>query len=346
MGCLYGTKVEGRLNWRFSANASFFGAQRNRFTQYQPDRSLEEKFGLVAQVGDVEGIELRYPRDFQDLALVRRLLGQYDLALSAVNVDTKDAAYFRYGALSATDPAARQRAISLLREGMDLAAEVGSGLVTTCPLADGYDYPFQIDYSAAWGYLVETVKAVVSHRSDVTLLLEYQPHDPHAKVLLGNVGKVLYVCDQVGAPNLGANLDVGHSFAALESPAEAATLLASKGRLFYVHTNDNTGDGGDWDMISGTVHFWHWLELLFTLDRLGYDGWFSGDISAKHLDPVAAYRTNCLMIQRMADLLQRIDRERLAALVAQDGNTAQVYELLSSAFGPSCPTSVPKLKPE
>jgi xylose isomerase len=318
------------MNWKFSANAAFFGLQRGRFTQYQPARTLEEKFAIAGQVKGLQGIELRHPLDFQDVRLVRQLLEHYELELSAINADIKDATHFRHGALSARDAAARRTSVDVLCECMDLAAEFGCKFVTVCPLAEGYDYPFQIDYQVAWDNFIDSVKAVVRHRSDVTLLLEYQPHEPHARILLSNVGKMLHVCAEVDAPNLGANLDIGHSFAALESPAEAATLLARKGRLHYIHTNDNTGDGGDWDMISGTVHFWHWLELLYTLDRLGYNGWFSADIVAKHTEPAAAFTTNILMIQRMTALLRRAGTDKIAELMSRDGNVAATYDYLSS----------------
>jgi xylose isomerase len=166
-------------------------------------------------------------------------------------------------------------------------------------------------------------------------LIEYQPPEPHAHIMLDNVGKLLYLCAEVDAPHLGANLDVGHSFAALESPAEAASLLESKGRLRYVHTNDNTGEGGDWDMISGTVHFWHWLELLYTLHRLGYDGWFSGDIAPKHTGPAQAYGTNLRMIQRMSRILERVGLDTVAELLAQEGNIAETFDHLSSFLNPA-----------
>jgi xylose isomerase len=320
---------------RFSANAGFYGLRRDRFTQYQPPRSLEERMALIARTEGITGVELKYPADFADLTLAQTLLAEHNLALAAVNVDIKDAQHFLHGALSAPDPVARRYAVTLLQEGMDVAAELGAKLVTTCPLADGYDYPFQLDYSATWGRLIDSAHAVAAHRLDVRFCLEYQPHEPHAHILLNNVGKVLHVCAAVGLPNIGANLDAGHSFAALESPAEAAALLASEDRLFYLHTNDNTGDGGDWDMLSGAVHFWHWLELLYTLDRLGYDGWLGGDIVAKQMDPVAAYRTNTLLIRRMAALLDRIGPEKIAALQVQGGKPAEIFDLLSSFLAPT-----------
>jgi len=319
-------------NWRFAVNSGFLGKRRDRFTEYQPDRTLEEKFKLTRQIEGIEGIELKYPLDLKDIPLAKRLLDDTGLICPAVNVDIKDAAYFCYGALSARSAEARNRAISMLQESMDIAAELGAGLVTTCPLADGYDYPFQVDYTSAWGRFIESVKEVVSYRNDIKLALEFQPHEPHAKIMLSNVGKVLHVCAEVGLPNLGANLDVGHSFAAGESPAESAALLARKGRLFYIHTNDNTGEGGDWDMISGTVHFWHWLELLFTLDRVGYEGWFGGDVTSKHIGPAEAFDMNTRMIQRMVKFLKRAGPGEIDRLLQKDGNIAETFDYLSQCL--------------
>jgi xylose isomerase len=317
-------------NWRLSANAVYFGLRRDRFTQYQPARSLDERLALIAAIDGLDGVELKYPADFADPTLVRRLLEQHELVLSALNVDLKDAAYFRHGALSAADAEARHRAVGLLREAMDIAADFAVDLVTTCPLTDAYDYPFQLDYVAAWGRFIESVRAAVGHRPDVKLCLEYLPHDPHARIMLGNVGKLLHVCAEVGAPNLGANLDVGHAFAALESPAESAALLAASGRLFYLHTNDNTGDGGDWDMISGSIHFWDWIELLYTLDRVGYVGWLGADIAVKHFEPTAAYAANVRMLQGMTALLRRLDPATIAGLVSEPGSVAAIFAHLGS----------------
>ena len=322
-------------SYKFCVNSGFLGMRRDRFTEYQPARDLKEKFFLASQIKGLHGIELKYPFDLQDIKLAKQLLEDNGLQCSAVNVDIKDADYFRYGALSGRSIEARKRAISLMQEGMDIAVELGTDLLSTCPLADGYDYPFQLDYTGAWSRFIETVAEIVSYRDDVKLALEYQPHEPHAKILLGNVGKILHVCAEVGAPNVGANLDIGHSFAALESPAESAALLASKGRLFYVHTNDNTGDGGDWDMLSGSVHLWHWLELLYTLDQVGYDGWLGGDIAPKHTGPVAAYDTNFKIVQRMVNFLGNIGTDKITEILAEDSDVAETFNYLSEKLMPN-----------
>ena len=315
--------------WNYTANASFYGLRRDRFSQYQPASSVEERIRRVAATAGIKGIELKYPFDFEDPGLVKRLLEETGLILSAVNVDIKDIQYFRYGALSAKEPATRDKAVELLTAGMDFAAELGTDLVSTCPLADGYDYPFQLDFTDAWGYFCDTVTRVCRHRDDVRLVLEYQPHEPHAHILLNNVGKMLHVCNEVGLDNLGANLDIGHAFAALEAPAESASLLAAKNRLLYIHASDNTGDGGDWDMISGSVHLWHWLELLLTLDQVGYDGWIGADIMPKFSTAQSFYSTNSKMIDGMIGLIEHLGEYRLRELRSTEGVIPEIFEIMA-----------------
>lgn len=314
---------------KFCVNLAFFGQRRDRFTVYQPPRTLKEKFQLASQIEGVTGVELKYPFDLEDISLAAKLLKDFNFECSAINVDIKDAQYFRHGALSARTKDSRERAIQALKEGMDIAAELGVNMVSTCPLADGYDYPFQMDYQLAWAHFVESVREVALHRSDIKLALEYQPHEPHSRILLRNAGMALHLCSEVNEANVGINLDVGHSFAALESPAESAMLLAGKNRLFYIHTNDNTGDGGDWDMISGTVHFWHWVEFLYALEKIGYDDWLGGDIAVKHTSPVAAFRTNFKLIGKMKQLLDKVGVDTLNEILAKDSDISETFELLS-----------------
>jgi xylose isomerase len=320
--------------WNLSANAAFFGLQRDRYTEYHPAVSLEQKIARVARVPGITGIELKYPSDFEDVPRVQQLLSEHNLILSAVNVDTKDAAHYRYGALSAADPAARRHAIARLQAGMDVAAAMGVHLVTTCPLADGHEYPFQVDHLAAWSRMTESVHEVAAYRADVRFALEYQPHDMQARPMLANVGTLLHLLAQVNLPNVGATLDLGHAIAAGETPAESIALLAQANALFYVHSNDNTGDGGDWDMISGSVHFWQYLEALYTLDRMGYDGWIGADIKCPLMDAVDAFTANTTMLQRMMILLGRLDPQHMDALVQGRGNTPALFAYLMDHLVP------------
>jgi len=316
--------------WKTSANIAFFGRQANAYTQYQPFLDLAGKLSSLSQVVGMDGVELKYPFDLESVSLARSLLERNGLELSAVNVDIKNADLFRFGALSARSADARRIAGDMLKTGMDIAAELGADLVTTCPLADGFDYAFELDYRQAWANMVDTLQGVMAHRNDVRVAIEYQPHEMHSKPLVNNVGKVLHLCQQVGGPMIGGNLDLGHAFAGQETPAEAASLLASVDKLFYIHTNDSTGDGSDWDLVSGAVHFWDWFDILFTLDRMGYEGWLGADIVAHRLDARTMFTANTNMLNRFVRLYESLDKDELERLVSRDGNATDVLGYLTA----------------
>ena len=147
-------------------------------------------------------------------------------------------------------------------------------------------------------------------------------------ILLRDAGRALYCCLATGLPNVGVTLDVGHSFAAGETPAEAVALLAREGRLFYIHTDDNTRDA-DWDLLSGTVNFWHFLEALYYLDRVNYDGWVGADIFARRVDPLEGFSMNLTLLKRMTAFVRKLDTAKLEALMRSERNACQVFEYLS-----------------
>lgn len=319
------------LNVKCSINAAFLGKCQDRFFAYGEDRTLEQKLDLVAQIEGADGVELKLPRDLEDPAPAKELLAKHGLPLSAVNVDLKGKSEWLYGSLTSTRPERRAEAVALLKRGMDIAADLGAHLVTCCPVADGYDYPFQMDYRAAWSHFIDGIREAAEHRDDVRLSLEYQPTDPHPHILLRNVGTALYVCEQVALPNVGVTLDIGHSFMAGENPAEAVCLLARDDRLFYIHTDDSTG-GGDWDLLSGTMHFWHFLELLYYLETVSYDGWLGADIFPRQFDAAAGFSANIRLLKRMAAIVARLDAAKLASMMRSEGQAAQMFDYLSSVL--------------
>jgi len=246
---------------RYAVVSGFLGRVADRFTQYQPHRTLAERFELASQIEGLDGFELVYPSDFEDLEGVRSLLHTYGFGVPAVNLNVKRDPKWRYGSFTAKDPAIRADAVCDMKAAMDLAAELGADKVTCCPLIDGHDYVFQVDYGQAWRWFVQGIREAARHRSDIRISMEYKMSEPRVRTILPNVGRALYLCDQVGLPNVGVTLDVGHAIQAGEDPAESLVLLQEGGIPVYTHTNDNPGDW-DWDMLPGSVHLWQWLELF------------------------------------------------------------------------------------
>jgi len=314
----------------YSVILPFMGQLRDRFCLYHDDRSLADKLALAAGVEGMSGVEMVYPAEITDASEVRSLLQRHGLASSAVNVNIKSDTRWARGALTARDPAVRAEAVRWITAGMDLAAQLGSNLVTVCPLADGHDYQFETDYGAAWRHTIDGLKAAADHRADVRLSIEYKLSEPRAKVTIGNVGKALYACEKIGRDNVGVTLDVGHALYAGESSAESIALLADAGRLFLVHGNDNYRNW-DWDLVPGTVNFFDLLEVSYALKQVRYDGWLAFDVFPARVDPVEAMNLSIRMTRLADAIVEKIGPAAIADAVAA-GETLATLELFRAAM--------------
>jgi xylose isomerase len=189
--------------------------------------------------------------------------------------------------------------------------------VTTCPLNDGADTLFEVDYSRLYDYAVEVFATASAHLQAVRVCIEYKESDPRARCVFGSAGETASFCQLVGAENLGATLDIGHALYAGERPAQAAALLARAGRLFYVHLNDNDGRW-DWDMLPGAFHLWEFVELFYTLRKLHYDNdWYAFDVFPKELDTVANFDAATTLTRKLESIADRIDVARMEQMLTE-----------------------------
>ncbi|MFO7698150.1 MAG: sugar phosphate isomerase/epimerase [Anaerolineae bacterium] len=297
--------------------SSFLGASHNRYIAYQPERSLQERFALASQIEHLDGLELCYPADFADPALLRRLLGDSGLGVAAVNFRSRRSGQWMRGSFSSAQQTERQAVVDDCKRAIDLAADLGCLRITTCPLNDGHDYPFEADYRVQYAGAEEAFAAICAHSPATRISIEYKWNDPRARSLFGGVGETLAFCQAVGAPNLGVTLDFGHAIQAGERPAQSAVLLARAGRLFYVHVNDNDAHW-DWDMIPGAYHLWEFVEFFYYLRALDYtDDWYGYDVLAKEHDPAETFSASLAITRKLETLAGRLDPTTISALTAE-----------------------------
>lgn len=311
---------------RHSVMTGFLGRQVDRFTEYQPARSFQECVALARAIPGAEGLEVVYPVEFADPQETIKIIRESGLAVSAVNLNLKKDPKWRRGSLTSADPKIRADAVADMRAAMDIAAELGANMITCCPLIDGHDYVFQINYLERWQWFVEDVREGAKHRSDVRVSMEYKNKEPRTRTILPDAGRALHMCDQVGLPNVGVTMDLGHAFAAQETPAESICLLAEAGRLFYIHFNDNPRDW-DWDMLPASVHLWDFLEALFYLQKLGWEGWLSYDIVTKQGEPAETFASAIKIAHALEALVERLSPAKLEALI-EEGIPARTFEYL------------------
>jgi xylose isomerase len=322
-----GTVLTWDWRWRSASRAAVPNIQ------YKPDRTLEEKFAVAAQIEGLDGLELCYPADFGDVGLLKSLLADYGFGVSSVNVRSRRTGRWLRGAFTSPHAAERAEVVDDFGRAMDLAVEIGSPRISTCPLNDGHDYVFEMDYLDAYACAEETFGAICEHNRDVRVCIEYKWNDPRTRCLFASAGETLAFCQSVGAENLGVTLDIGHALLAGERPAQSAAMLARAGRLFYVHLNDNDRNW-DWDMLPGAFHVWEFVEFFYYLKKVGYDGdWYAYDVMSKEIDTADTFSTVTHLTRKLEALAGRIDRRQMSALMAERNPVRSLRYLYDTALG-------------
>lgn len=318
------------MNVKHSVMTGTLGRYSDRFHEYQPAKTIEEKLEIARSIEGADGIEVVYPQEFGREAEKLDVVKSVGLPLSAVNVNVKGDAIFRAGSFTSTDPQVRAEAVRYVKTGMDLAVETGANMVSVCPLIDGWDHAFQADYPRQWAWLTECFQEVAAHRPEVKISIEYKPFETRNHIILPNMGRSLHFLNRLGAGNVGVTMDVGHALGAGEQPAAEACLAFDAGKLFYVHFNDNDRRW-DWDTLPAAINLWETLETVYWVDQLGWNGWFAYDVFTRNGDPAEAITVTIRTIKRMESLLDKIGREQIAALIAE-GIPARTYDALIGAL--------------
>jgi xylose isomerase len=308
---------------------AFLGETRNRYMVYQGNRGLAEKFAMVSRIPGADGVELCYPTDFENPAELAELLKRHGADVAGINFRSRRTGKWWRGSFISAQAQERREVVDDLKRAMDLAAELGCRRITTCPLNDGADTLFEVDYIQAYEDAAATFGAACAHNRDVRICIEYKKGDPIARCIFGTAGETAAFCLLTGAPNLGATLDIGHALYAEERPAQSAALLAKAGRLFYVHLNDNDGRW-DWDMLPGAFHLWEFVELFYTLRKLGYDNdWYGFDVYPKELDTVENFAAAITLTRKLEAITDRIDIPTMEQLL-RERNSAKTLPYLYS----------------
>jgi xylose isomerase len=294
----------------------FFGKLRDRFCEYGADLTVTERLERIAAVPGVEGVEIVYPQELRDLTQVKETLARLKLGVAAVNVNIKSDPEFVRGALGSPDPAVRRQAVDYLKRGKEAALALGAERITCCPLSDGFDYPFQDHYGAQWERMVDAVAEAAQHLPQITLCLEYKPFETRVHGLLTSAAKTILLCEAAGG-NLGVTIDIGHSTFGGEAPADSLMLVAASGLPFYVHTNDNNGKL-DWDLLAGASNVWEFLEFLFYLKELGYNGWITADVAPYRQDAAEIFALNARFTAQLWNWLDHVDRAAIREYLRRD----------------------------
>jgi xylose isomerase len=314
-------KFAARLN-------SFRVGERN----YWPGRNgRPTTLDLVQRAAKVAGlncVDLNFPDHLStyDPKALAQDMEQIGVSLNGFAMRYYDDDIYKIGAFTNPDPKTRRAAIDMTKRGLDALASAGGSLMTLWMGQDGFDYSFQADYTRLWENTIDAIREVADHNPAIDVSIEYKPNEPRSFSLMPDVATTLLAIREIDRPNLGVTLDFAHVLYADEMPAHAACLVARHSRLLGVHLNDGHAKRDDGLMV-GAVHPVQTLELLYVLNRLGYDGaiYFDTFPDTTGLDPVGECEANIAMVRVLRNAATKLeDNEALArAIEKQDAVTSQ-----------------------
>lgn len=322
---------------KFSAIAVVFGSCADRFVLegYSPQKSIDEIIETAKEVPDLKGLEFvgGWHLTSENASRVAEKVEDFGLCISAIIPEIFSSRKWGRGSFASRDKKIRRAAVDEVKRTMDLAAEVACGTVSPWFGQDGYDYPFQADYLQSWNWIIEGLIECADYLPEMRLAVEYKLKEPRTHCFIGTVGKVALLVQETGRDNIGVTLDIGHALAAYENMAESVALLKRFGnKLLNVHLNDNYRLWDD-DMIPASIHTVEMLELLYWLDRIGYQNWYSVDVYPYREDGRRAAIEAIEWIKGLFRVLEKMGRDKIQRVI-EEGDATEVSAFLRSALLP------------
>jgi xylose isomerase len=296
---------------------AFLGKTQDRFCEYHEPRSTYEKLQMVQRIKGFDGVEMVYPSETTTAAEVSAMMQELKLNWAAINVNVKRDPQFVAGSLSRPVKEIRANAVAMIKRAKDFAKAVGAPLVTCCPLSDGYDMLFQIDYRTAWRNMIETVGEAADYLPEIPLFLEPKYSEVRVHCQLDSTSKALLLLKEIGNKNTGITLDLGHSLQSQENPAQMLVTTLESDFDVYIHTNDNDTKA-DWDLVGGSRHFLNYVELLFWAKEYGYDKYFTTDASPRIFDTVNFFERHAEVSLGIWKLVNTLDAGKYRRLMAEE----------------------------
>lgn len=296
--------------------SSFLSKTKDRFHEYNEEKTLEERFKIVSEIEGMDAMELVFPYEVSNSDELKTLTSKYKINIAAINVNVKAEPEFKNGGLTSNKKEIRAKAVRFIKDAKDFAKKVGANKVTCCPLGDGYEFNFNCNYAQSWKYLIDAFGESASYLPEIPLFIEYKPAETRGRCFINTAAKTLCLLNEIGNKQMGVTIDFGHSVMfGNENPAEALTLIAESPFRYYIHINDNNGQW-DWDYFVGTKHFLDYVEFLYYLQEYNYNDYITSDTSPTRWDIKGTFEANARITNKLCKLLSNLNRKEFNKLIS------------------------------
>jgi len=317
---------------KFGSCLPVFSNCADRYVQsgYGVNYTLAQVLERAAQVRELDGIELvgNWHINEGNFKEVTGLMKNLGIKAAMIVPDLWTQGKWGRGTFTAKDEKTRREAVAEVKMSMDMAASVDCDKIDVWLGQDGYDYAFQADYIEAWSQIKEALAECADYRKDIKICIEYKLREPRTHLFTTTAAKTKLLVNEVGKKIVGIMCDTGHAQAAGENVADAVATCNEL--LWYIHINDNY-DQWDDDMMFGMVHTIELLEMLYWLERIGYDDYYTLDMNPYREDGIEAARECIAWVNGLRDLMFHIGYDNITEVI-KTGDSTKISKMLREAI--------------
>ncbi|MHB1393858.1 MAG: sugar phosphate isomerase/epimerase family protein [Clostridia bacterium] len=292
----------------------------------ESNTSLLDVINEISKVREITHVDLNYPEHFNQnsISSISKTLKDNNLKLNGVAPRFRDE--FKNGEFSNSSDALRRRAIEICKESIDVCRELGGEVITIWLGYDGYDYPFQMNYTRAWNKIVDALREICLYAGEMKVSIEYKPYQPRVYSLISSFGDVMMLLKEVGCSNIGITLDFCHMIMKGENPSFGLSMAAEQDKLYGIHLNDGNKLNDDGLMI-GTINLAQTLEFVYYLKKYKYNETVYFDTFPVRENPVLECEANAKMFKKISNLIDDIGMNKIQAIIDKT-DAIEVQKLL------------------
>jgi xylose isomerase len=274
------------------------------------------------------------------IAHLRRAVESTGLVVPMVTTNLFSHPVFRDGAFTANDREVRRFALRKVADNLDLAAELGAGIVVFWGGREGAESGAAKDVRAALDRYKEAFDIltgyVIEQGYAMRFAIEPKPNEPRGDIFLPTIGHALsFITELEHSDMVGLNPEVGHEEMASLNFAHGLAQALWHGKLFHVDLNGQNGPRYDQDLRFGAGNARGAFWTVDILESGGYQGPRHFDFKpprTEDMDGVWESAAACMrnyLLLRSRTRAFRSDPEVQSALVA-----ARLDELAQTTLAP------------
>ena len=208
---------------------------------------------------------------------VRRAVDRAGLVIPMVTTNLFSHPVFRDGAFTANDREVRRFALRKVADNLDIAAELGAGIIVFWGGREGAESGAAKDVRAALDRYKEAFDIltgyVIEQGYNMRFAIEPKPNEPRGDIFLPTIGHALsFINELEHSEMVGLNPEVGHEEMASLNFAHGLAQALWHGKLFHVDLNGQNGPRYDQDLRFGAGNARGAFWTVDILESGGYEG--------------------------------------------------------------------------